>query len=136
MPHKVDKAPSLALRLVFRKKAVSWNVAALKNFWTVKKIFNEWHEATYWAILEAWKGQGEPERLKLTKFPVDIEINCLWSSKRRHDVDSLLVKPIVDSLVEREILPDDNLDYVRSVKFTGSTGNKEDLMIVEIYAAS
>ena len=69
---------------------------------------------------------------KSKKFPVKIHVHARWKEKRKHDIDSLLFKPILDQIVSSGILPDDSLEYVESVTFSGETGTGKDEMIVFI----
>lgn len=51
----------------------------------------------------------------------------------RHDIDSLFsAKPVMDVLVTRKIIPDDNLSYVSQVTFTGEIGADRDELVVTI----
>ena len=97
-------------------KPLSWNVLARKNHWTYTRTFKEMAEATKY---------GE-RKGTMPKPPVDIVVTCLWKGKRRHDIDSIVFKPILDQLVRDGLLPDDSLEYVRSVTYRGETGCDHD----------
>jgi len=105
-------------------KPISWNVLARKNHWKYPEIFNDWKTMVSYAIYAT----------KKTKFknPVNIAIHAKWKEKRRHDIDSLMIKPVIDQLVTEGILMDDSLEYVQSVTFTGEIGAKVDELIVTI----
>lgn len=111
-------------------KPVSWNALVRKHYRTVTKLADEWKVATLYAVKEA----------KIKPFPSDalpihISFTASWKGKRRHDIDSLYVKAVVDQLVAMRILPDDNCSIVRSVMVTGRNGQKADSLLVEIQSA-
>lgn len=105
---------------------VSWNILARQNRWKYKTINDEWHKLAAYAILRA--------RIKpVTAFPVHVHFHARWKKKMRHDIDSLFsAKPVMDVLVTRKIIPDDNLSYVSQVTFTGEIGADRDELVVTI----
>jgi Holliday junction resolvase RusA-like endonuclease len=110
-------------------KPISWNVLARKNHWKYTEIFNEWKMATL-AALNRWeRGHG---KVGLIEVPVNARYHASWKANRRHDIDSLCIKPVQDFLVERGILADDDLKHVKMVSFTGETGAVEDCLYVRI----
>lgn len=116
-------------RFKIHKKPISWNLLARKSHWTYKKIADEWKEATFYAI----KSQHiQPIRT----FPVTITIVARWKFKKRHDIDALFAKSVLDTLVTSGVLPDDSLEYVSSVSYEGETGAKEDSMEITIHSYS
>lgn len=74
--------------------------------------------------------EAKIQKLKPFTKPVKVTVHCSWEWNRRHDIDSVLVKPVLDALVESGYLVDDNLNYVRSVTFTGETGAESDGMVL------
>lgn len=107
-------------------KPISWNVLARKNHWLYTKVFNEWKQATWAAVKEA--------KLEKCRFstPALIVIICRWKQRRRHDIDSIVAKPVIDALVGMGILEDDSLEYVFEVRYEGQTGAKADEMEVHL----
>ncbi len=64
--------------------------------------------------------------------PVELCIHARWKENRRHDIDSLYAKAIIDQMVVDKIIPDDNLNIVQRVSFTGETGQDTDEVCVLI----
>jgi len=116
-------------KLILKKKPASWNVVARKHYWTVKKEFESWQEAT----LEAVAGT-RPRALPIPAswYPVQITFVARWKVNRRHDIDSLLVKPVVDAIVSLGLLPDDDLSHVGRVCFEGVIGATDGADTLEI----
>jgi hypothetical protein len=106
-------------------KCISWNKIAAKNRWTYMKIKDEWQQATFYAIKQA-------KLTPVTIFPIKLMFRAMWKQKRVHDVDSLYAKATVDTLVFAKIIPDDSLQYLSIVTFTGETGADRDGLIVTI----
>jgi len=105
-------------------KAISWNVLARQNHWKYTRIFNEMKQSTWYAIRAGKK--------EVFTEPVEIHFHARWKQKRRHDVDSLVLKPVLDQIVTDGILKDDSIEYVRSVTYTGETGADKDEIVIEI----
>lgn len=109
-------------------KPISWNVLARKHYWEYVRTFDEWKRAVR-ASAGAMR-DGAEERPLI--FPVKVTFHCRWKQKRRHDVDSVVAKPVLDELVAMGILPDDSLAYVREASFTGEVGADADEMVVTV----
>lgn len=114
------------IELRLKLKPISWNVLSRKHYRAYMRVFWDWKMATNVAIRESSATK------KVVSFPVDILVHARWRQKRRHDIDSLVVKPIIDQIVSSGILPDDSIKFVRSVSFTGETGAEWDEMIIKI----
>ncbi len=108
-------------------KPISWNVLARKNHWLYTKVFDEWKRAT-WAAVE----EGRLRGIRF-KGPVVISVECHWVQHRRHDVDSVVAKPVIDALVDMRVIPDDSLEFVREVRYSGQVGAGKDEMTVTVY---
>lgn len=106
-------------------KPITWNALVGRNRWTYKKIKDLWQANTRYAILEA-------KMAPVNGFKVEIGIHAHWKQKRRHDIDDLYGKGILDQLVYSGILEDDSLEYVTKVTYTGKTGCKKDEMVVTL----
>lgn len=111
--------------LIIPVKPISWNVLLRKHYWTVKKVFDEWNEATRWTI----KDQG----IKPVKtYPVSIHVHAAWKYKHVHDIDGIVFKPVIDTLVKQGILQADDLNYLGQVVCTGEVGAKMDALIITL----
>lgn len=106
-------------------KAVPLNQLLNKHWTVVKKAKDELAQATWISLLQ---GKFKP----LTVFPVTLCLHLKWKQRRRHDLDAVLTKQILDQMVRQGLLPDDNLKYVGEVRITGETGADRDEIIVEI----
>lgn len=118
--------PLLALRIPL--KPVSWNTLARKNRWTYTAVFGAWKRETYAVILE-----NRPPRIE---GPVRIVVTGLFRTKRKHDPDNLLVKPVLDQIVAQGVLPEDNSAVVSEVVLRVRTGAPKDELLIEIYSDS
>jgi len=107
-------------------KPISWNTLARQNHWKFSKVFHGLKDVAKLALLETWA-----DKPKFTK-PVTVRVNAHWKGGRRHDVDNVVVKPLLDLLVEERILEDDDSRCVRSVTLTGETGCDKDEYVIEI----
>lgn len=108
-------------------KPISWNELIRKNHWIVTKISNEFKYATLEAIQKA-----KIKPFRRDRLPVNIHIMCRWKYKKKHDIDAVFAKAAVDQLVISKILPDDSLEYVRSVTYTGAIGCEKDEIVITI----
>lgn len=120
-----DKTESVSFTIL--RKSVSWNVLVRQNFWKVKAVFDAWKEETGYAVLAA-----HLKPIPKEWYPVRVHFFAAWKHKRRHDIDSLIVKPILDTLTVMDIWPDDSSEYVGQVLFEGVTGAGEDSLTVTI----
>ena len=112
------------MKITIPYKPISWNVLARQNHWKYTKMFNEMKQMTWYAIRAGKK--------EVFTSPVHIYVHARWKQKRRHDIDSLCFKPILDQIVADGILKDDSIEYVKSVTYTGETGADKDEIIVTI----
>lgn len=94
-------------RLSVPIKVESWNTIATAHWRVYSRKKDEAKQATEYALL--------PSPLQPIAGQVTIEIDAYYADNRRHDLDNLFVKPILDVLVERGIIKDDNAKIVRSL---------------------
>lgn len=106
-------------------KPESWNNLARKSYWTYKRVFEMWANLTGEAL----------DRVEATPIGgvVWIEVTARWKSKRQHDVDNVLLKPILDALVKRGILAGDSLEYIAEIKIRGLIDRAEESVQVDIH---
>jgi len=110
---------------IIPSKAMSWNTVARKHYRVYQKIYLQWKQATFYAAKLA--------NLKpIVQFPAIVSVHCKWKMKRVHDIDSILFKPILDQLVTMGIFPDDSLQFIESVAYSGEIGAKEDEIVITI----
>ncbi len=119
------KYQRLPVSFVILTKPVSWNVLARKNHWTVTSMFQQLAQATL-------AGARLLRPIDPAHFPVEVVYRAEWMHKRRHDIDSLIVKPLQDELVRLHVFPDDSTPYVGRVSFEGQTGCGKDRYVVTI----
>jgi len=110
---------------IFEKvtSAISTNKIYAGMHWSKRKeIVDSWHEIIYYTLLQ------QNIKRELFKQPVDIIVY----SDDDLDADNhfFLIKLIVDTLKEYELIVEDNRKYVKSVKFEFY---KEEGIKVEIY---
>lgn len=111
------------MTFTIQTKAIPWNQLVRKNHWTVSRIFNELREATHYASLSIPPMLG----------PLELSFHFKWKEQRRHDLDSVCVKPIIDQLVDDGlIIGDDDLTHVIKVSFTGEVGAAKDEIVVSL----
>lgn len=110
-------------------KPISWNKIIAKGWRNRKQVFDEWSEQTALSVM-AYR------IAPIKKYPVSIAVSAFWEHKNRHDIDSLVFKPVLDALVTLGVLKDDNLKMVSHVSFQGSTDQEEDCMVVSIEESS
>jgi hypothetical protein len=104
---------------------VSWNTLLRKHFRVVSKSFEE----LKWATMVALAGQ----RVKPVKSEgVHLIFEAHWKGKRIHDCDNVCVKPIIDTLVDRGIIPRDDTRFVKSVTLRGFTECPTEQYVVTI----
>lgn len=77
------------------------------------------------AYYEALKQKRHFEKVRLI-------FTAHFIGKRKHDPDNLYVKPMIDALVEANIIADDNSEIVESVTLKVVTGAKEEKVEIEI----
>lgn len=106
-------------------KVKSWNDIACKHWRVYKAAADEAKLCTVAALNRA-------KIPKLTKLPVAIHFHARWKRKGRRDIDALYCKAILDQMVKSKILPDDNLNCVLSVTFTGELEADRDELLVRI----
>jgi|CXWK01.1.fsa_nt_gi hypothetical protein len=111
--------------LILPAKADSWNVLVGKHFRSVVKIKDYWKMLTIQAIQ---KYNIKP----VTSFPCQIEVQCRFKFKKQRDVDSIYFKACQDQLVTSKILPDDCLQYVDKVTYSGMIGAENDEIIITL----
>ncbi len=97
---------------------MSWNTLARKHYWTFKQAFDRWKWLTSAAVSEISPPPFEG--------PVRVVFEAGWKGRRRHDIDNIVVKPILDELKARGFFPDDDAAHVAEVVLKGSTGCQED----------
>lgn len=108
----------------------TWNQIIHKTarHWAAKaKVFEEAKEAVGWAIYQA-------DKPKLPfKNKVSISFVAEYKDRRLRDVDGLSLKAVLDSLVDNDVLVDDNVKYVDeiSLKLIIGTENKLTITINE-----
>ena len=101
-------------------KPLSWNVLARKNHWIYTKIFNEWKQATWIAATEA--------KIKPHHDPVKLHVLASWKGKRRHDIDNIILKPVIDQLVSMGVFLDDRIGCIDEITIRGVVNAKEDCL--------
>jgi len=123
------------LRIIIKNKTASWNeiIRATAKHWAVKKaIFDEWKKLVVHA--EYIYGNTTPTSWPYSN-PVSIAFVCRFKYKRKYDVDNCCVKPIIDALVDKRILKDDNYEYVKSINIAievGCKANEVEIIINEL----
>ena len=110
---------------IIEDKIESWNALIGKHFRSVDKIKSYWKMLTIGAL-------NKYKILPVREFPCEVSIHCKFKHKTKRDIDSLYVKSIIDQIVSSKILPDDNLEFIDKVSFSGETGAKKDQVIVTI----
>lgn len=105
-------------------KLKSWNEIACKHWRVYKAAADEAKQAT-WVALNNYG-------IKPCTGPVELHVHAKWRGNRRRDIDAVYAKGIVDQMVTDKILPDDNLNIVTSVLYTGETGANKNEVIVTL----
>lgn len=106
-------------------KVLSWNSIACKHWLVYKAAADEAKQVTMIAIRNA--------KLKpIKEFPVSIHFHAKWKNSNKRDVDALYCKAILDQLVTSGILPDDSLEYVKQVTYSGEIKSDKDELIVTV----
>lgn len=108
-----------------RAKAISWNKLCTAHWRVYSRTANEWKYLTIEAIQKA-------KIAPCTVFPIEVSIHCKWKAKRVHDIDSVYIKFLCDQLKASKIIPDDSLEYIDRVAFSGETGCKKDEVIITL----
>lgn len=106
------------------QKPESWNTLARKTFWAYKRVFEMWYTLTGAALSEV---DAQP-----VAGPVRLEVTARWKTKRRHDIDNILLKPVLDAMVKREILRDDGVNDIVEIKLRGLIDQSEDSLQIDI----
>jgi len=115
----------MKLTIIIPLKPVSWNTLLRQHYWKVKKEFDMWKQATVVALQQH---QTKPVK----KYPITVHVRAEWKQKRIHDVDGLVFKPILDTFIKCNVLPDDSLTYVERVIYTGAIGQVKDQLIITL----
>jgi Holliday junction resolvase RusA-like endonuclease len=105
-------------------KPDSWNILVRKHYRTVMRVFEMWHSLTYAALRDI---DAQP-----INGPVRIEVVARWKTKRAHDIDNILLKPILDTVVKYGILKGDDVRYVVEIKLQGLIDQVEESIEVNI----
>ena len=118
------------MRIEIPRKYTTWNeiIKVTARHWAMKKkIFDSWHNETYWIIKSI---KNKPELPFKNKVALEVTVKC--KDKRKRDPDGVCIKPILDSMVKSGVLEDDNSNFVSSVKVTLLTGTGENCVIIDI----
>jgi len=104
-------------------RPVSWNTLARKSRWTYKETF------------EAMKVQTMAAVMKTKPYPrftgqVKVRFIAAWKDKRKHDLDNVCVKPILDELVSMKVLTGDDMDVMTEVVIRGNRSKEESLTVI------
>lgn len=73
------------------------------------KRYTEWHDNALVELKSQFKG------LRITGYPVTVTVVFYNGDLRRHDLDNQITS-VLDTLVDAEILEDDNQKYVDSLQ--------------------
>lgn len=106
------------------QKPDSWNILARKSFWTYKRTFEMWHSLTHAALQDV---DAQP-----ITGPVRLEVIARWKTKRKHDIDNILLKPILDAVVKCGILRGDDTGDIVEIKSQGLTDQDEESIQINI----
>lgn len=106
-------------RIHIEEAPLSWNTLARKHYWTFKEAFERWK----WLTVEAARKQPVKP---VGEAKVRMVFTASWKGKRRHDIDNIVVKPILDQLRDMGIFPDDDAKHVVEVVLRGATGCAQD----------
>lgn len=104
-------------------KPDSWNSLVRKHYRTVMRVFATWHSLT-------WEALQEYKIPKITG-PVRLVAIGRWKGDGRHDVDNILLKPVIDMMVKAEIFEDDDLTNITEIISRGY--KNQDVDALEIY---
>jgi len=102
-----------------------------KNVWLNLSNYRNWyHHQNNSYKREFHKAIQEPlQSLKPMKGMVDITLEIFYPTKARRDLDntsSVITKFVLDCLVEEGILPDDSIEYIRSIHATFKGYDKDE----------
>lgn len=110
-------------RLRIDLRPVSWNKQVRKNRWAYKKVSDEWKIGTTSALVSQKLIKFPPEA-----FPLAVAVIAHWKGRHKHDIDSLYVKPVFDTIADFGIIPDDNIKFIERVTYYGRVGEAEDFL--------
>jgi len=102
-----------------------------KNVWLNLNAYRNWyhHQNHEYKIRFKQAIQESRQELKPMEGIVDIKIDIYYPNKIRRDLDNslaVITKFTLDSLVEAGILPDDSVEYVRSINGNFCGYNRDD----------
>ena len=113
------------MKIIIPCKIIPWNQLIGKHWSVVKRVKDELAKAT---LAELIKNKIKPHKT----FPCTVHFHIRWKEKRRHDIDSVCVKHALDQIIRMEIVPDDSLEYIERVIYTGETGCERDEVEITI----
>lgn len=96
------------------RKIISVNRATGRPFLRSAPAVKAWQES---AVLQL---KTQFKNYKVTGYPISLNVEIYYDSKRRHDLDNAL-SSVLDALVAAEVIPDDSTEFVEciSVSFGG-----------------
>lgn len=108
-----------------QRKPDSWNALARKSYWAYKPIFDAWHALTWHALARL-----DPKR---AEGAVRIIATARWKDGRRRDLDNILLKPVLDTMVRYGLLQDDQVRNVAEIVVRGFLNQDEDSLEIEVH---
>lgn len=108
-------------RIIIPWAPASWNVT--RNRWKYCDIKDMWAMG-----INTWAGKDKPTARY--DFPVRLIFEASWKGRRKHDVDNMFVKPIIDGLVRIGFFKGDDTEFIPEVVLRGKTGCKKDGLVI------
>lgn len=90
------------------RKIISVNRATGRPFLRTADKVKEWQESANIQLLQQWKN------LKVTEYPIDVNVVIYYGSMRRHDLDNALGS-IMDALATAKIIEDDDTTHISQI---------------------
>lgn len=111
-----------SFRIIYKPE--SWNKLARKSYWTYKRVFEAWHALTWQALTEA--------DIRKAEGAVRLVVTARWKGNRHHDLDNILLKPVIDTMVKFGVFPDDRLKNIPEITLRGLTNQEEDSLQIDL----
>ena len=104
-------------------KLPSQNKLDKKNYRTYMTVRDE---------IQARVSKNIPKGIKPFETPVHIRIDAYYKHKHRRDSSNLTQKQIIDQLVKKKVIKDDDTRYVHDVTTRAHIGAQTDKVIINI----
>jgi Holliday junction resolvase RusA-like endonuclease len=120
------------MRIAIGMRCPSWNDMQRAHFIRRWNQRDDMKEEVYASVLEQFHGKHR-KIAETFAFPIRILVEAHYTGSVRHDPDNLYVKPILDALVDMEILPDDNGEVIRALVLAAKNRMERDQVLISIF---